>query len=324
VSFGWHGALDGAAAANNSSLPEGQKDQYVTWLVIDPVITLWNPYNVSMRFTGGRIDLYRVPLAFRLYKNGQLINSEYTHLANSFLGTDMGNRNDTYYRLNLLPDYGKSEIVLAPGEHVVLTASNHVKHFGHEYQKVGLDLRPGFSPPAGNASTAGGNGGNGGAGGLGGATAGNGGNFEAKGHAGFTSLECNGGQAAASVLGGDAGTAGTAGTVTFRAGVSTGEISQVDGPFDAGGSAPAGDVNLFLTGHCTIGTIVMSARAGTYIRRDQSFQNPVVLKVDALPAKSTLNDVAGTATGDVSGSLNGLFITGTGGTWYSLAGTIVP
>lgn len=154
VSFGWHSALDAAAAANNSTLPEGQKDHYVTWLVIDPVITLWNPYNVSMRFSGGRIDLYRVPLAFRLYKNGQLINTEYTHLANSFVSTDMGNRSDTYYRLNLLPEQGKSEITLEPGEHVVLTASNHVKHFGHEYQKTGLDLRPGFSPPAGNASTA--------------------------------------------------------------------------------------------------------------------------------------------------------------------------
>ena len=157
-----------------------------------------------------------------------------------------------------------------------------------------------------------------------GGTAGNGGNFEAKGHAGFTSLECDGGQAAASILGGDAGVAGTAGTVTFRAGVSTEEISQLDGPFDAGGSAPASDVNLFLTGNCTIGTINMSARAGTYIRQDLGFGNPVILKVNSLPTKNTLNDIAGTATGDVSGSLNGLFITGTGGTWYSIAGVLVP
>lgn len=157
-----------------------------------------------------------------------------------------------------------------------------------------------------------------------GGTAGNGGNFEAKGHAGFTRLECDGGQAAQSILGGDAGVAGTPGTVTFRAGVSTQEISQLDGPFDPGGSAPTNDVNLFLTGNCTIGTIDMSARVNTYIRRDISFENPVVLKVNALPAKNTLNDVAGNATGDVSGSLNGLFITGTGGTWYSIAGVLVP
>ena len=152
LSFGWHETLASVAAPNNSTLPEGRRDHYITWLVIDPVITLWNPYNVSIRYSGGRIDLYRIPLAFRLYKNGRLINSEPTHLANTFLIGDMGSRRDSYYRLNLLPERGKSEIVLAPGEHVVLTASNHVKHFNHEYRTKGLDLRPGFSPPAGNAS----------------------------------------------------------------------------------------------------------------------------------------------------------------------------
>jgi len=159
---------------------------------------------------------------------------------------------------------------------------------------------------------------------VGGGTAGNGGNFEAKGHAGFTRLECDGGQAAQSVALNDAGTAGTAGTVTFRAGVSTEEISQLDGPFESGGSAPTGDVNLFLTGSCTIGTINMTARPAAYIRQDLGFGNPVVLKVNSLPTKNTLNDAVGTATGDVSGSLNGLFITGTGGTWYAIAGVLVP
>jgi hypothetical protein len=157
-----------------------------------------------------------------------------------------------------------------------------------------------------------------------GGTAGNGGNFEAKGHAGFTRLECEGGQAAQSILLGDAGTAGTAGTVTFRAGVSTGSIIQLDGLFEAGGSAPAGDVNLFLAGNCTIGIINMSARAGTYIRQNTSFDNPVVLKVNALQAKNTFNNIAGVATGDVSASLNGLFITGAGGAWYSIPGVVVP
>ena len=152
IGFGYHETLNAVAAPNNSTLPEGRKDHYITWLVIDPVITLWNPYNVTLRYTGGRIDLYRIPLAFRLYKNGKLINQEPTHLANTFLVGDMGSRKDSYYRLNLLPEKGKSAITLAPGEHVVLTASNHVKHYNHEYRTKGLDLRPGFSPPAGNAS----------------------------------------------------------------------------------------------------------------------------------------------------------------------------
>jgi hypothetical protein len=153
IGFGWHENLTASARPNNASLPESQRDHYITWLVVDPVITLWNPYNVNLRFTGGRIDLYRVPLAFRLYKNGTLINQEFTHLANSFLSQDFQSRGDNrYYRLNLLPEQGKTELILAPGEHVVLSAANHVKHFNHAYQVQGLDLRPGFNPPAGNSS----------------------------------------------------------------------------------------------------------------------------------------------------------------------------
>jgi hypothetical protein len=154
LSFGWHGALESSARPGNSALPanDPNKDLYVTWLVVDPVITLWNPYNVNLRFTGGRIDLYRVPLMFRLYKNGTLINAEYTHLANCFGTSDIAGRANTFYRLNLLPEKASNEILLAPGEHVVLSASNHAKNFANDFSVRGLDLRPGFEPPAGNAS----------------------------------------------------------------------------------------------------------------------------------------------------------------------------
>jgi hypothetical protein len=154
LSFGWHTSLATFARPGNASLSDNNpnKDLYITWLVVDPVITLWNPYNVNLRFSGGRIDLYRVPLMFRLYKNGTLINSEYTHFANCFVRETFGNRANTFYRLNLLPEKGSNEIILAPGEHVVLTASNHVKNFNFEFSEKGLNLRPGFEPPAGNAS----------------------------------------------------------------------------------------------------------------------------------------------------------------------------
>lgn len=155
LSFGWHPSLPNFARTNNNSLPEAQRDQYITWLVVDPVITLWNPYNVPIRFQGGRIDLYRVPLAFRLYKNGTLINPQYTHLANTFVQAgDFTSRSNTYYRLNLLPEAGKREILLAPGEFLVLSAHNHARHYRFQFQEKGLDLRPGFHPPAGNASSA--------------------------------------------------------------------------------------------------------------------------------------------------------------------------
>jgi hypothetical protein len=155
LSFGWHGSLPLYARPGNAELPanDPNKDLYVTWLVIDPVITLWNPYNVNLRFPGGRIDLYRVPLTFRLHKNGTLVNSEYTHLANCFLaGSAFTGRKNTFYRLNLLPEKGVDEIIMAPGEHLVLTTSNHTQTFNNKFSTEGLDLRPGFNPPAGNAS----------------------------------------------------------------------------------------------------------------------------------------------------------------------------
>lgn len=156
-------------------------------------------------------------------------------------------------------------------------------------------------------------------------TGGSGGTIEVKGHAGFTSLLTYGGDSVESVVLGDAGQAGSAGTATFRAGLVTGEIGQVDGVAGTGGSAASAEVNLFLSGHCHIGTIEMTDRPICYIRRDIFFDAPVTLNVTSMPLKSTLNDVAGTATGSVSASLgSSLFMTGTGGTWYAIAGVLVP
>ncbi len=132
--------------------PPSERDVYITWLVIDPVITLWNPYNIPLRFTGGRVDLYRVPFSFRLYKNGRLINQIFTKLTDTHTRQDFLDRENRYYRLNLLPEEGSAELTLQPGEHIVLTAQNHRLHGSHGYNVTGLTLRPGFFPPAGAAS----------------------------------------------------------------------------------------------------------------------------------------------------------------------------
>jgi hypothetical protein len=51
----------------------GQKsgENWVIWLLTDPVITLWNPYDVSLSFERARIDLHRIPLAFQVFRNGR-------------------------------------------------------------------------------------------------------------------------------------------------------------------------------------------------------------------------------------------------------------
>lgn len=145
LSAGWHGAL-------NSTGGRTDEDKYVSWLVTDPVITLWNPYNVSLRFSSSEIQLYRVPLTFSIYKNGSKVSQSPTHFANTFVNSDLNNRQNQFYRLNITPKSGESEIVIKPGEYKVFTAHTHAKHFRHEYATTGIDLRPGFNPPEGNES----------------------------------------------------------------------------------------------------------------------------------------------------------------------------
>lgn len=132
-------------------------ENWVLWLVTDPVITLWNPYDVSLEFKRARIDLHRVPLAFQIYRNGRSPTQQPTLFANSYLPGDFGNRKQRYYRLNLEPALEGSSssggsIVLKPGEHKVFTAHNHVKHYQQQYMLKGVTLRPGWNLPAGNAS----------------------------------------------------------------------------------------------------------------------------------------------------------------------------
>ena len=152
----------GFGASPSQSRGQGQKgagrgENWIIWLVTYPVVTLWNPYNVNLTFKSGRIDLYRVPLAFQIYRNGRAIASRPTLFANAYLKGDFSNRVKRYYRLNIKPPIGKNgrperEIVMKPGEHLVLTAHSHVRHYRQEYMTKGVDLRPGWNAPAGKHS----------------------------------------------------------------------------------------------------------------------------------------------------------------------------
>jgi len=152
----------GFGASPSQSRGKGQAgaargENWIIWLVTDPVVTLWNPYNVTLTFKSGRIDLYRVPLAFQILRNGRTIASQPTLFANAYLKGDFKNRAKRYYRLNIKPAIGKNgrperEIVMKPGEHLVFTAHSHVKHYRQEYMKKGVDLRPGWNAPAGEHS----------------------------------------------------------------------------------------------------------------------------------------------------------------------------
>jgi hypothetical protein len=156
-------------------------------------------------------------------------------------------------------------------------------------------------------------------------TGGNGGNLDVYGHSKVRSIYSVGGDSVESILTGDASTAGNGGSLTFRAGVTSDTISQIDGIFGLGGSAPSGQVDLSLGGACIVHQIDMSSRMNCYIRQYQLSSIPVTLKVNSVITKNTLNDSAGTATGDISALTDGsLFFTGAGGVWYSVPGVLVP
>jgi hypothetical protein len=154
LGFGYGSTLEDMWKAGSArTSPAKLRDNYMTWLVIDPVITLWNPYNVPIRFTDETIELYRIPLAFRLYKNGVALSPGYTKLTNTYTVADFADRREKYYLLKILPETGQTSQVLEPGEHMVFTAHNWKPHGDQKATEEGLLLRPGFNPPAGAASS---------------------------------------------------------------------------------------------------------------------------------------------------------------------------
>jgi hypothetical protein len=75
--------------AHNNWLPTltGQDPQkrYMGHLVYSPVITLHNPYNVSLRFDSLKVSLANIPIAFSFFVNGQPQNSSPTPLGTMFI-----------------------------------------------------------------------------------------------------------------------------------------------------------------------------------------------------------------------------------------------
>jgi len=139
-------------AENSASGRNGSRWKAQALMIIDPIITLWNPYDVPIDVNRFRIYLYRMPLAFRF------TNDTSRHFQNPNNYTDFthaigtgANRNLAHaYPLSILPEVGEQRIELQPGEHRVFSA--------HDYQSVwsvgkaqtegrSVEMRPGWNPP---------------------------------------------------------------------------------------------------------------------------------------------------------------------------------
>ena len=137
------------------------------------------------------------------------------------------------------------------------------------------------------------------------------GQFYSRGHAAVWYISCNGG--------GDQGANGGAGTISFNSGATVPVLIMLDG--GGSGTAPASQILLEVSGPCFIGDLNMTDRADAYIK---ALSAPALMKINGMSDKTTLNDAAGVATGDISANLgDSVFISAVGSTWYGITGAAV-
>lgn len=150
---------------------------------------------------------------------------------------------------------------------------------------------------------------------------GRGGTLMVHGPASVYAAYTHGGNTSNSSVGEDAGTAGCGGDMTFRAGVVAETLSLMDG---TGGTAPTDFVSLMVSGNVTVSVVDMPNRANSRFLRYMWTSTPVVMRVNNMPNKQTLNLPDGTPTNELGEILgNSLFFTNTDGTWYAVAGVTV-
>ncbi|MCP5537164.1 MAG: hypothetical protein H7A51_13165 [Akkermansiaceae bacterium] len=84
---------------------------YMLHIVYSPVVTLYNPYNVAMKFDRLRVDFQNVPVAFRFYRNGQpqsngyhpIVGNTSSHTKSFLMSLDGRSSRDTPKPVTLLP-----------------------------------------------------------------------------------------------------------------------------------------------------------------------------------------------------------------------------
>lgn len=147
-----------------------------------------------------------------------------------------------------------------------------------------------------------------------------GGTFTCEGHAKFDDLSVAGGPSYDSIVGGDAAAQGSAGSIYLRSGGVGRYILMSDG---GAGTAATASVRLSFNGLVTLYQLDMTDRIDSWIVADNT-SIPAMFKVNSMLTKQTLNNDVGTATANISASLDGsMFITGLSSTWYAVAGVAV-
>jgi hypothetical protein len=120
-------------------------------LFIDPVITLWNPYTVELRFSNMEMEFYRFPLDINFMINGvsRSGGDGYVNIANMFNAGPSGGwgaQDDKPYRVRIHPSVG-DEIIMKPGEYRIFSPiAPFQRHFKQWQYTEGIIAEEGWVP----------------------------------------------------------------------------------------------------------------------------------------------------------------------------------
>ena len=95
------------------------KYDYLLHLLYMPIVTLHNPYNVAIEFTGVRVEFFNVPFAMRVFRSGVAQSTGLVPFETMHADNDQGQTNETFgmnlkSKVNGMP--GSTTIRLLPGE----------------------------------------------------------------------------------------------------------------------------------------------------------------------------------------------------------------
>lgn len=93
---------------------------YDLHLMYTPVVTLYNPYNVTMQFDRMRVEFVNVPFSMKIYRNGVAQSSDFVNL-DSMYGDNGGGAIDKVFGMEIknksaTGKVGTSSVKLLPGE----------------------------------------------------------------------------------------------------------------------------------------------------------------------------------------------------------------
>lgn len=128
-----------------------QKNKYLIHCVIEPVITLWNPFGAPLSFKEFRVNVRQIPVSLRWFRNGNQVGPGWRHYSQIW---QVSRNKRKGFDVRIKPPAGQDLITLQPGEVVTYSDGEaslaefikvHGRHDDwHGRLSARLDYKPGW------------------------------------------------------------------------------------------------------------------------------------------------------------------------------------